>query len=359
MHKMTMRERMLAIIEGRTPDRVPFVQYDGCAAPNGQIWSAIGRGNMGVLIWSEIFDYRHPDCKFEYESFTEQRIKGKRTFLHTPKGTLTQESLIEPVYHSEHIKKYFVENKEDYDILLYYLNNMEVTANYSRYMKAYHDLGEDGIPMLSLSRTAFQQLWIQWVSISDLSLHMADYPDITEACIGALNGIQRKQHEIVRKASREIPIHYVEVPDNITAPVIGEACFRKYCMPVYQEFFEATDGNVPFFVHMDGDLKPLWKAIGETNINGIDSLSPPPDNDTSVGQALSMWPDMRFFVNFPSSVHLAGAEAIYAQTVKLLDEGGNSGRMWIQVSENVPPDAWRTSYTQIVRAIDDKFPASL
>ena len=32
---------------------------------------------------------------------------------------------------------------------------------------------------------------------------------------------------------------------------------------------------------------------------------------------------------------------------------GHTGRMWIAISENVPARAWKTSFKQITRAIDD------
>jgi len=107
------------------------------------------------------------------------------------------------------------------------------------------------------------------------------------------------------------------------------------------------------FVHMDGDLKPLWDDIGPSHVRGLDSLSPPPDNDTSVAEVVSRWPEMRILVNYPSSVHLAAPRTIYEQTMRLLEEGGRTGRLQIQISENVPPDVWRTSYPQIVKAIAD------
>ena len=40
------------------------------------------------------------------------------------------------------------------------------------------ELGDDGLPHVSFVRTPFQNLWIQWVSVMDLSLHMADAPDV-------------------------------------------------------------------------------------------------------------------------------------------------------------------------------------
>jgi hypothetical protein len=104
---------------------------------------------------------------------------------------------------------------------------------------------------------------------------------------------------------------------------------------------------------MDGDLKPLWKAIGESGLRGIDSFSPPPDNDTSPADALREWPEMRLFLNFPSSVHAAEPARVYEAAMDILHQAGASGRLEIQISENVPPGVWRSSYPQIVRAIHD------
>jgi len=148
-----------------------------------------------------------------------------------------------------------------------------------------------------------------------------------------------------------LDIDFVDFPDNITAPVIGERWFRQYCLPEYDELARMVD--VPVYVHMDGDLAPLYEAIGASKVSGLDSLSPPPDNNTSPGAALAMWPHMRVAVNFPSSVHLAPPERVYATTMDLLEQAGGSGRFQIQISENVPPSCWRRSFAQIVRAIHD------
>ena len=66
-----------------------------------------------------------------------------------------------------------------------------------------------------------------------------------------------------------------------------------------------------------------------------------------------MWPQMRLWVNFPSSVHLARPERIYDTAAEILRQGGHTGRLQIQISENIPAGRWRVSYPQIVRAIRD------
>ena len=345
-----MRQRMLAVVQGRAVDRVPFVHYENLGAPTRELWSVLGRQNVGVLRWSAAHRIEAPNCRFESREIMHQGLRGTLTTLHTPAGVLTEEKLFQPDLGAAATRKHFVIEPADYRPLIAYLRDVVVHEDLGCLERDLRELGEDGLPHVTVDRTPFQQLWVQWVSIEDLCLHLVDCPDLVEECVALMAAILRKEFHVAREAAAP----YVVFPDNITAPVIGEERFRRYCVPLYNELAEMlSDKEAPVFVHMDGDLKPLWKAIGESGVGGIDSLSPPPDNDTSVAQALAMWPEMRVFVNFPSSVHLAPPSQVYEQAARLLREGGASGRLQIQVSEDVPPGVWRTSFPQIVKAISD------
>jgi len=149
------------------------------------------------------------------------------------------------------------------------------------------------------------------------------------------------------------PAPFVDFPDNITAPAIGERRFRQYCVPLYDELAGMlSERSAYVFVHMDGDLKPLWQAIAESRVGGLDSFAPAPDNDTTVAQAVSLWPEKRLWVNFPSSVHLCAYDAVRAEAEAILEAAGHTGRLQIQISENVPHAVWRTSLRAIADAID-------
>ena len=347
---LTMRERLLAVLQGQPHDRVPFVQYEDLAAPTREIWSLVGREHLGVLRWSAVHRVEHPHCRFRSQKIERDGLRGVRNILRTPVGEISEEKLYQPALGAAATRKHYVCEPDDYGILAAYLGDIVVCEDIARFLRDQHDLGDDGLPHVSVDRTPFQQLWIQWVSIEDLCLHLVDCPDRVQECIDLMDRNLRRQFEIVHRA----PVPYVVFPDNITAPVIGEQRFRQWCVPLYDELNGMlAERNVPVFVHMDGHLRPLWKDIADSGVRGIDSLSPPPDNDTSVAQALSMWPEVRLFVNFPSSVHLADPLDVYEQTCRLLAEGGRSGRLEIQVSENVPPGVWRQSFPAIIRAIED------
>jgi hypothetical protein len=351
---MTNRERILAVIEGTDLDRVPFVQYSGIAAPNEEVWAHLDRDSMGVLQWSSLHGLHSPNCRTEAAQIEIGARRGLRNTLVTPAGTLTEERLYEPTFNTTAAHKHYVTEVADYHVLLSYLRDLAVTMNVDGYLAADQALGDDGLPMAAVMRTPYQQLWIQWVSLQDLALHLVDEPELMADVTGELARIELDIFEAVYEAAQIVPFRFVDIPDNITAPPIGERYFRQYCLPLYQRFAEMlADKDIKVFCHMDGDLQPLWGAIGESGLRGIDSFSPPPDNDTSAAQALELWPDMRLFMNFPSSVHIAAPERIYEVTMDILQQAGNSGRLQIQISENVPPGAWRTSYPQIVRAIRD------
>lgn len=354
MTNMSMRDRMVAVIEGREHDRVPFVQYDGLAAPNAEVWSVIGRENMGVLRWSGVHTLETPNCRFESEDIPDNGSRGSLITMVTPAGALTEKRFYEPVYGSSAVHEHYVKEPEDYEVLLAYLRDVVVHEDMERFLRDQEDLGENGLPMPAVMRTPWQQLWVQWVSLMDLSLHIVDRADLVEEVIGELTRIDLEIFEVVRKAASVAPLRFVDFPDNITAPAIGPEKFRQFCIPLYNRLAEMVEPyGVKVFVHIDGDLKPLLDDLRDSAVNGIDSLSPPPDNDTSPAEVLACRPDLRVFVNYPSSVHIAEPSVIYAKTMEILEQAGRSGRLQIQVSENVPRFAWRQSYSQIVKAIAD------
>jgi len=155
-------------------------------------------------------------------------------------------------------------------------------------------------------------------------------------------------------ASEKISLPLVRFADNLTAPAIGLSNFRKYCVPFYKEMADMLGGkNIPIFSHMDGDLKGLWDEITECGLDGLESFTPTPTGDTSVQDALRLWPDMIMLLNFPSSVHIDPPETVRRHADEILSVLGPTGKLQIQISENVPSWAWPKSIPQIVAAIED------
>ena len=348
MPKMTMRERMLALVQGRAHDRVPFVMYDGIL-PVDEVVAHLGRERVGRLRWSAVHHVEHPHCRFEAHEYIVDGAKWQRNTLHTPAGAIYEERAFEPAYGSSSIRKHYVQEPKDYDALCAYLEDSVVLEDYDRYHRDQADLGDMGLPLAAIERTPYQQLWVQWAGLDNLAYHLADCPERVARTMALLRERARAIFEIARRS----PAPLIDFPDNITAPTIGLRRFREHCVPLYNELADVlAERGAPVFVHMDGDLKPLWEAIAASKVGGIDSLAPAPDNDTSVAQAAAMWPEKRLWVNFPSSVPLRPYDGVRAEAEAILAAAGHSGRLQIQISENVPHAVWRTSLPAIVDAID-------
>ncbi len=347
MKQVTMRERMLAVVQGREHDRVPFAMYDIMFPPE-QAFDLLGHGNIGIIRYRPIYRVEHPHCRFESEFFQAGGNKWQRNVLHTPEGDLTELRIFEPAYDSSTARKHFIETARDYELLWSYLEDSIILDNYDQYYEDAAELGDDGFPKAEAERTPWQQLWIEWVGLEALSLHVVDLPDHVTHTVDLLHRRARQIFEIAYRS----PAPYIDIPDNLTAPAIGPARFREYCLPLYNELAGMlAERDAPLYVHMDGMLKPLWQDIARSRVGGLDSFTPTPDGDTSVAEAVAMWPEKRLWVNFPSSVHLASPDEIRATAEDILRIAGHTGRLQLQVSENVPLDVWQTSFPIIIDAI--------
>ena len=339
---------MLDVIQGRMPHRVPFVIYEGILDREEAV-SFLGVDRVGWLRWSAIHRVEYPNCRFEAELYQVEGQKRQRNTIHTPGGSIYEERAFESGYGSSSIRRHYVQTPADYEVLWAYLKDAIILPDYDRYHRDQAELGDTGLPLAAVERTPWQQLWVQWVGLGNLSLHVVDHPQQVERTLEMLRSRARRIFELVYRS----PAPFIDFPDNITAPAIGPRRFTEHCVPLYNELADMlAERGAPVFVHMDGDLGPLWQAIAASKVGGIDSLAPAPDNDTSVAQAVAMWPDKRLWVNFPSSVHLQSASEVRAETEQILSAAGHTGRLQIQISENVPHYRWRKSLPAILGAVE-------
>ena len=64
MQPVTMRERVMAVLQGRELDRVPFVTYDFEPPLIREVRESVGRERIGLLRWSAVHRVAHPNCRF-------------------------------------------------------------------------------------------------------------------------------------------------------------------------------------------------------------------------------------------------------------------------------------------------------
>ena len=195
MRPLTMRERILAVVQGRELDRVPLVMYEGIL-PAAKVQSFLGRQRIGLMRWSNIHRVQYPHCRFETRDYYVDSRRWQRNTIVTSAGSIFEERAFETVYGSSSIRKHYVQEPADYEVLWAYLNDAVILEDYDRYYRDQAELGDDGTPLVAVERTPYQQLWVQWVGLDMLGYHLADCPDRVEHTVELLRQRARRINEL-------------------------------------------------------------------------------------------------------------------------------------------------------------------
>ena len=137
MPKLTMRERIRAVVQLGELDQVPFVQFDNMVAPNEEVWAEIGREELRLLRWTRLHRIEYPNCQVHTETFERDGLQGTRDTIHTPRGSLRAERLHEPAFNTASTKEHCVKEPEDYEVLCAYLEDGVVVEDLEPLEQAY------------------------------------------------------------------------------------------------------------------------------------------------------------------------------------------------------------------------------
>lgn len=350
---MNNRERMQAIVDGKPVDRMPFVSGNDNAAPNQVIWDALGRDSMGLLRGTYVHKVVTEGCRIVTEEpYFHHGKDGLKRTLHTPWGDLTEIHLKQHDLNTYAYVKHYVKDRKDLEILYRYLQASRCIP-YPKYLEDnLTSCGDDGIVSVCMERTPYQQMWIIWSNLMDMSYLLDDEEDLMEACFDEMGRLLRQQADIVVQVAKTLPVSLVEFPENLTAPCLGKERFERYCVPFYREIKEKLGEGYLIGVHADGDTRSLADNILRSGLDFLESFTPSPDNDMPIEEAVRVWPDMALFINFTSSVHLSDPDTIY-RTAKHIMEVTRGRKHWIQITESVPPERWRVSFPAILQAVKE------
>jgi hypothetical protein len=355
---MTARERIMAATTGRRSDRLPFFHF----WRHSQIgWAERECRNRGMgMCWAR-------PCyteKMDGVEVTERRASsGGHTVVHreyaTPVGTVSLTERHESGVGQWHGQRSWndvspwqterlIKGPEDYRVVKYMVESTEYVADYFPIEQAIDWLGDEGVVLSILPHSPMQMLMIDWVGSEGgrFYYHLADHPDLVEGLYGALSRSREPLYEIAAQA----PAPVVLCGDNVDGVLVSPKLFQKYFMPVYEAQARALHAQGKLMaVHMDGRVSNLKDLIGETEIDIVEALHPPPMGDLPLSEALDAWPDKAIWVGFPGSVYAMGPEATRNYARDLLARVGDGDRLVIQMStENLVSNENLLALTEVL-----------
>ena len=345
---MDARERILALLSGEEPDRVPILASDTVrvGSPGGWARRLTERG-MGLI--RRICPYRPhfnfpppqpifvPDVRWNVESYLEGRRLKIRYALGTPVGQLTSVVALKftgtlAAYARE---EPFVKERADWRVFAWLFRQLTrvMAPNYEEFTREEDTLGEKGITLGYLTKTAFPRAWIQLASPEQAVVDFMEMPE--ELC--EFLEAEREFHKKAAEIAAGSPARVLNFYDNLT-DMVSPRLFESFCLPTYHLYAEALQASGKLLAcHMDGRLAHIKKSIAASPIQLIESLTVPPVGNVSLSEARAAWPEKVIFITCPPHFAYLTPEDVRRGYEQLLSEWGDR-RLAIELVEDLPSD---------------------
>lgn len=324
-YPLSQRDRIVAVLQGRKPDRHPFVtrleswykshqrsqtlpdRFQGCTLT--EVHRSVGVGQLkfmpsyglklrGVEV-SASFDgetyYREWEPVFDnfpgmWDLISTERAGETLTELKTPIGNLRlcHDILPEGIFTSTdpYLKEHLIKDEADYSIVEYILERAEFVPFFDKVHAQAESLGDNAFIVPLLHRIPFQQVLLEYLGEINLFYALNDDP----IRIARLLDLLDQQLEEILHRLEAFDWVYVEFPDNLHGMMTNPKLFTEYCLPAYQRYVDILHKQgKKVGSHVDGDMKPLLGLIKDSQLDVCESFSPEPLTRCSFDEAWEAW----------------------------------------------------------------------
>jgi hypothetical protein len=224
---MNFSERIHAVLHGETPDRVPFVPY-AHLIPRGEFAREMRDRGMGLLVGCSAVWQTQPHMR------VETRIEGdvRTTLYHTPAGTVSasQKTHVGRIADGGTIRvDRMIRGVEDYDPVIYMVEDTEFHLDSASYDNTVRDLGADGI-VRSSGVTPPYLSSMGYFRLEDWSYTQYDHPDRFARLISALERQQERRFPFVLDSPVEL------LSCGATHDGYGPEPYRAHALPFYEQY---------------------------------------------------------------------------------------------------------------------------
>ncbi|MFC1934319.1 uroporphyrinogen decarboxylase family protein [Chloroflexota bacterium] len=279
---MTNRERILAILEGRSPDRIPWI-------PRMEIWYDAHK-NQGTLPdrfknmslreaekalrlgtparRARVYrtEYRNLDVIISDEGLTTI------TEYITPKGVVRfRETMSEREAHLgvkvKVTKEYPLKSAEDYDVWMYIVENTVYVPTYEEYETYDREIGNDGLPLVSAGDCPFHHWLLRLAGYENGYFHLKDFQHRVEALFKLMTEKEKEMWKVVAESPAKLILHGEHFSSQLTPPHY----FDRYITPYYQELSTLLRAHSKSLaMHADNDTSAILENIKEAGFNMVE-----------------------------------------------------------------------------------------
>jgi hypothetical protein len=286
---MTERDRLIKVLKGETPDRVPWFADLGhwFRAESGQQWDLFKVSNCTKEIADlhrEVKAGWYVEVGSLHEEYYDDGVVREKELIGdtaverfiTPIGEIYMERKWSPISFSWDITKLMVENMNDLEILLYAVERKRFLPKYENWEVMERIGGDVGLGFPSLGYTGLGSLMSYYMGVQNTIYAHYENPVITERYINAFN---KKHLELVDLYCKSPAPHFI-FTDNLSSDVQPPDLFIQYSFDHYKslsEHFHKAGKTVS--THIDGMISRIIGIVAETGIDVADACTPKPTGD--------------------------------------------------------------------------------
>lgn len=292
---MTNRQRILAVYEGKTPDRVPFMldlshwflhkhklPWD-LSSHSGEILHDL----IALHKKYDIGFYLAPNAAF-VKTALQDDVKVTVTKsgdpleitwrYETPVGTITRRRMWEESCYSWAISDWGIKSENDLKIFTYIFSNMKFSPNWELYEAWKVAVGDSGAVYNQLSYSGMGMLLNYWMGVEGTLFGTYDWPEAMREAVDRYNENLLNCVDLLCGSSAEI----ILMGDNFSSDIQSPAFFEQWSKQFYTEAIKRFHAAGKYTaVHIDGMLKGAISMIRDCGADAADAVTPAPMGDLS------------------------------------------------------------------------------
>lgn len=365
---MTNRQRILAILDGKPPDRIPWI-------PRLQIWHE-GNRREGTLplryrdrslreVEREVFGgtaardgfiYRIEIRDVEIRTHQVNEMETVTEYV-TPVGTVTTRLQSTERLRRQGIQdaevEFMLERREDYPVVEYLIEHTHYTPAFEQYEQYEREVGEEGYPLVNCGDCPFHYWMRTLVGYDRGYYHLYDFPQEVEHLLDVLTDSFRAN---VWRPMLDSPARLLMHGHHLSSQMTPPPLFERYILPYYEELspqLRARDKVLA--LHGDNDTRMILSHIERAGFGMVECFATHPMVPTTLAEARAAWGERVIIFGGVPSVIL---EAPYTdeQFEQYMDELfatiAPGEAFMLAVSDNVMPGAKIERVERITQMID-------
>ena len=291
---MTLRERVLAVYAGGTPDVVPCMldlshwfyhknrqPWDlskTYLAPEHDLINYHRKHGVGFYLPNLASFYDATHANDVRAIVTKNETDGIEIVwrYETPIGSIERRRKWSEGTYSWHVSRWGVATEEDLRVLGYALSHRLFRPAWDRYQAWVDAVGDVGVVYMSAGYSAMGHLLNYWMGAEQVMYAVADWPRTMREVVDQINENCLQLVDLLCQSLAPIVI----MGDNFSSDIQSPRFFHEWSRPFYKEAIKRLHRAGKFVaVHIDGRLRGILRVFAEVGADCADAVTPRPMGD--------------------------------------------------------------------------------